>query len=140
MYLSIYLSIYLSTYLSIYPSTYLPTYLPTYQPTYLSIYLSTYLSIHLPTYIPTYLSIHPSIHPSIYLSIYGSTALVDLGCYFSFLIYSQLVGLLGRGISPSKGCCLHTERHKQNKRAQTSMPRVGLEPTIPVFERAKTVH
>jgi hypothetical protein len=28
----------------------------------------------------------------------------------------------------------------QNKRTQTSMPRVGFEPTIPVFERAKTVH
>jgi hypothetical protein len=28
----------------------------------------------------------------------------------------------------------------QNKRTQTSMPRVGFEPTIPVFKRAKTVH
>jgi hypothetical protein len=28
----------------------------------------------------------------------------------------------------------------QNKRTQTSMPRVEFEPTIPVFERAKTVH
>jgi hypothetical protein len=28
----------------------------------------------------------------------------------------------------------------QNQHIQTSMPRVGLEPTIPVFERAKTVH
>jgi hypothetical protein len=28
----------------------------------------------------------------------------------------------------------------QNKRRQTSMPRVGFEPTIPVFERAKTLH
>jgi hypothetical protein len=28
----------------------------------------------------------------------------------------------------------------QNKRTQTSMPLVGFEPTIPVFERAKTVH
>jgi hypothetical protein len=27
----------------------------------------------------------------------------------------------------------------QNKRTKTFMPRVGLEPTIPVFERAKTV-
>jgi hypothetical protein len=29
---------------------------------------------------------------------------------------------------------------RQNRRTQTSMPRVGFEPTIPVFERAKTVH
>jgi hypothetical protein len=28
----------------------------------------------------------------------------------------------------------------QNKRIQTSMPRVGFESTIPVFEHAKTVH
>jgi hypothetical protein len=37
---------------------------------------------------------------------------------------------------------LHTHRttQKQNKRTQTSIPLVGFEPTIPVFERAKTVH
>jgi hypothetical protein len=28
----------------------------------------------------------------------------------------------------------------QNKRIQTSTPRVGFEPTTPVFERAKTAH
>jgi hypothetical protein len=28
----------------------------------------------------------------------------------------------------------------QNKSKQTSMPLVGFEPTIPVFDRAKTVH
>jgi hypothetical protein len=28
----------------------------------------------------------------------------------------------------------------QNKRTQTYMPLVGFEPTVPVFERAKTVH
>jgi hypothetical protein len=46
------------------------------------------------------------------LSLYGSTALIDLDCFFSFLIHSQSVGLLGRGISPSQGRYLHTERHK----------------------------
>jgi hypothetical protein len=30
--------------------------------------------------------------------------------------------------------------YTQNKHGQTSMPRVELEPTIPVFERAKTVY
>jgi hypothetical protein len=37
---------------------------------------------------------------------------------------------------------LPTRRTTQirNKRTQTSMPRVGFEPTTPVFERAKTVH
>jgi hypothetical protein len=48
----------------------------------------------------------------IYLSIYGSIALVGLGGFFSFLIYTQLVGPLGREISSSQGRCLHTEQHK----------------------------
>jgi hypothetical protein len=34
----------------------------------------------------------------------------------------------------------HIEQHKQNKRTQTSMSRVGYELTIPVLERAKTVY
>jgi hypothetical protein len=32
----------------------------------------------------------------------------------------------------------HRTTQTQNKRTRTSMPRVGSEPTIPVFERAKT--
>jgi hypothetical protein len=39
-----------------------------------------------------------------------------------------------------QGRYLHTGQHKQNKRTQVFMPRVEFEPTIPVFERAKTVH
>jgi hypothetical protein len=46
---------------------------------------------------------------------YGSTALVDLGRFFSSLILYTV------GRTPS-------------------MPRVGFEPTIPAFERPKTVH
>jgi hypothetical protein len=34
----------------------------------------------------------------------------------------------------------HRTTQTQNKRTQTTMPRVGFEPTIPVFERAKAVH
>jgi hypothetical protein len=77
-----------------------------------------------------------------YLFIYGCTVLVDLGRFFSFLIYTQSVGLLGRGISPSQGNYLHREQHKHriNAHRHTPMPRVGFEPTILVFERAKTVH
>jgi hypothetical protein len=84
--------------------------------------------------------IYLSIYLPIYLSIYGSTALVDLGSFFIFLISTQSVRLLGRGISPSHSRYLHTEQHKQNKRTLTSMPRVGFEPTTPVFERAKTFY
>jgi hypothetical protein len=38
---------------------------------------------------------------------------------------------------PSQGRYL-TQKHIKHK--QTSMPRVGFKPTIPAFERAKTVH
>jgi hypothetical protein len=63
--------------------------------------------------------------------------LLDIGRYFSYLIYTHLVGLLRRGISLSQGLYLHTE---QNKHTHTSKPRVGLKPTTLVFKRAKTVH
>jgi hypothetical protein len=75
---------------------------------------------------------------SIYLSIYGFTALVDLGRFFSFLIYTQSLGLFGRGFSPSQGRYLHTDQHKHRIKTQTFMPRVRFEPTIRVLELAKT--
>jgi hypothetical protein len=54
-----------------------------------------------------------------------------------FLNLRHSVGILGRVISPSQGCYL---TQTQNKHKQTFMPRVGFEPTIPTFEREKTVH
>jgi hypothetical protein len=54
-----------------------------------------------------------------------------------FLNAKHSVGLLERVISPSQGRHL---TQTQNRRKQTSMPRVRFEPTIPAFERAKTVH
>jgi hypothetical protein len=60
---------------------------------------------------------------------------------FQFLdLFTQSVGLLGRGIRPSQGRYLHRTTQTQNKLTQTSMPEVGFEPTIPVFKRTKTVH
>jgi hypothetical protein len=44
---------------------------------------------------------------------------------FSFLIYTQSVGLPGRGISPSQGRYLHTEQHQYRINAQTSHPCLG---------------
>jgi hypothetical protein len=103
-----------------------------------SIYLSIYLFIYLSIYLFAYLSIYHSI----YLWLYSP--LLDLGRFFSFLDYTQRVGPLGPGISPSQGLYLYTEQHKraqaQNKRKQTSLPWTGIEHTIPAFERAKTVH
>jgi hypothetical protein len=54
------------------------------------------------------------------LSIYGSTVLLlDHGRFFSLLIYTQSVGLLGLGISPSEGRYLHSEQHKHRINAHT---------------------
>jgi hypothetical protein len=60
---------------------------------------------------------------------------VDLDRFFSFLIYTQSVGLLDGGSARRKAAT-----YTQNKRTQTSIPQVGFEPKIPMFERAKTVH
>jgi hypothetical protein len=51
--------------------------------------------------------IHPFIHQWPYIRLLGP------GLYFSFvIIFTQTVGLLGRGISPSQGLYLHTGQHK----------------------------
>jgi hypothetical protein len=58
---------------------------------------------------------------------------------FQFLdLFTQLVRLLGRRISQSQGT--HRTAQMQNKRTRTSMPQDGFEPTITMFEQAKTVH
>jgi hypothetical protein len=66
---------------------------------------------------------------------------MDLGRLFSFLINTHSVALLGRGDQPlARPLPSHRTTQIQNERTQTSIPRVGFEPTTPVFERAKTVH
>jgi hypothetical protein len=52
--------------------------------------------------------------------------------------YTELVVLFGLGIYSFQGLYLRTEKHK-HKRRQISIPRVGFERTIPVFERTKAV-
>jgi hypothetical protein len=42
--------------------------------------------------------------------------------------------------SARRKAATYTGQHKQNKRRQTSVPRVGFEPTIPVFHRTMTFH
>jgi hypothetical protein len=71
------------------------------------------------------------------ISIYGFTALVDIGRFFSFLIHTQSVGLLDQPVIRSLPT--HRTTQTQNKRKQTLMHRVGFEPTISVFQRAKAV-
>jgi hypothetical protein len=50
--------------------------------------------------------------------------------------WDSLSGLLAL----SRGCYLHRTTQTQKKPRQTCIPRVGFEPMIPVFERAKTFH
>jgi hypothetical protein len=133
--LSIYLSIYVSSYLSIYLSIFVSIYLSICLFIYLS--LSIYLRIYRSVYLSSYLSIYPSIHPS----IHGSTFLsLDLGRFFSFLILYRGGRTPWMGISSYQGRYLHTEQYRHNKRTHISMPRVGFDPMIPVFERAKAIH
>jgi hypothetical protein len=56
-----------------------------------------------------------SVYLSIYLRLYSP--LLEFDRFFSFLIFTQSVGLLGREISPSRGLCLHTGLHKRRLKA-----------------------
>jgi hypothetical protein len=83
------------------------------------------------------LTLSPSPSPS----PYGSTILVDLGHFLSFLILYTVGRTPWMGDQPVARS-LSTSRTTQTriKSIETSMTRVGFEPTIPVVERAKTVH
>jgi hypothetical protein len=83
-----------------------------------------------------FLSIYLSLYLSIYLSIYGSPVLF-VGPWLLF----QFLNLYTIGRTPWTGDQPVTRPlPTHSKNADTSMSRVGFEPTIPVFERAKTVH
>jgi hypothetical protein len=72
-----------------------------------------------------------------YICFFPPMALQPFGPWpvFSFLIL-YIIGTTPRtGDQPSQDRYLHTEQSKQ-----TSMPRVGFKPTIPVFGRTKTVY
>jgi hypothetical protein len=61
--------------------------------------------------------------------------------FFSFLILYTVGGIpWTRDQSVARPLPTRRTTQAKNKRTQTSMPRVGIEPTIPVVERANTVH
>jgi hypothetical protein len=69
------------------------------------------------------------------LFYYGSTALCWALAAFQFL------NLCTASRTPWTGpLSTHRTTQTQNKRRQISIPRMGFEPTIPAFQRAKTVH
>jgi hypothetical protein len=154
---------YLPTY---YPPTHLPTYPPVYPPTYLAACLPTHPPTYLAACLPAYLSLRPSVRPSIYptthppidrsihpsthlpiypptyLPTYGSTALCwDLGHFFSFLIFYTVCRSPWKGDQPvARPLLAHRTAKTQNKRIQTSVPRVGFKLMIPLFEWGKISH
>jgi hypothetical protein len=74
-------------------------------------------------------------------SLYGSVVLLCLGHFFSFLIlYTVCRTPMTRYHPNARPLPTNRTTQTQNKRTQTSMPRVGFERTIPVFKRAKTVN
>jgi hypothetical protein len=61
--------------------------------------------------------------------------------FFSFLILYTVGRTPCTGDQPvARSLPIHKITQTQNKRTQTSMPRVGFEPTTTVFERTKTVY
>jgi hypothetical protein len=80
-----------------------------------------------------------SVYLSIYLRFYSP--LLNLDRFFSFLnfLHSRYDSLAGDQ-TVAKPLPAHRTAQIQNKGTQTTMPQVSFEPTIPVFERAKTVH
>jgi hypothetical protein len=67
--------------------------------------------------------------------------LLDLGRFFNFLILYTVGRTPWTGDQPiARPLPTYRTTQTQNKRKQTFMPWVGLEPTIPAFGRTKTVH
>jgi hypothetical protein len=108
-----------------------------------SIQSSIYLSVCLSIYLSVCLSMYPSICLSVCLSVclLLCRPLLGLGRFFGFFIFYKVDRTPWTGDqSVARPLPVHRTTQTQNKRTQTSMPRVGFERTIPVFERAKTVH
>jgi hypothetical protein len=81
-----------------------------------------------------------SLSLSLALSLWLYSPL-DLGRFFSFLIVNIVSRTPWTGDQPvTRPLPTHRTTQTQNKRKQTSMPRVGFEPMIPVFERTKTIN
>jgi hypothetical protein len=88
-------------------------------------------------YLSICLSVCLSVCLSIYLWLYSPCGPWSL---FQFLTLYTIGRTPLTGFQPvARPLSTHRTTWTQNKRTQTSMPRVGFESTTPVFERAKTV-
>jgi hypothetical protein len=79
---------------------------------------------------------HSSSFVQSHFFLYGFIALADLDCFFRFF----QSGNPSTGDQPVARPLPTHRTQKQNKRKQTTMPRVEFEPMTPVLERAKMVH
>jgi hypothetical protein len=77
--------------------------------------------------------------PNIYLSIFPAAPTWSIGHPLNTLFQFSFLILRRQSVWLSQGLYLHRTTQTQNKRKETSMPWVGFEPTVPAFERAKTV-
>jgi uncharacterized protein (DUF58 family) len=112
---------------------------PTYA--YITWYTGTETFLFAFTLIPAMYFLTIALIKSIYVSIYGSTALCWTLAAFSFLIVYMVCRTTWTGDQPvARPLPTHRTPQTQNKRTQTSMPRVRFEPTMSVFEQAKRVH
>jgi hypothetical protein len=91
----------------------------------------------LPSIRPSNQSIRPSVQPSVRPWLYNPCGSWPL---FQFRSLCTLGRLLGWGSAVARPLITHRTTQTQNECTQISVPQVGFEPTIPVFERAKTVH
>jgi hypothetical protein len=85
------------------------------------------LALHIPTF-------------CVYILIWLYSPLLDLGRFFSFLIFYTICRTHWMGDQPvAKPPPAHWTAQTRNKRTETSVPWVGFEPMIPVFEQAKSL-
>jgi hypothetical protein len=83
---------------------------------------------------------YTSIHHTSSFFLYGSRALWTLAAFSVSNLYTvdRTPWMWHQPVA--RPLPTHRATETQNERTQTSMPWVGFKPTIPVFERAKTVH
>jgi hypothetical protein len=82
-----------------------------------------------------------SLCDSLFIHQWLYNPLLGPGPFFSFIILHIVGRTLWTGDQPiARPLPTHRTAQTQNKRTQTSMPRMGFKPTNQAFERAKTVH
>jgi hypothetical protein len=91
-------------------------------------------TVSLSIYLSVCLSVCPSVRPSVCLSI----AVQPMRTLAALYTVGRTAWTGDQSVA--RPLPAHRTTQTRNKRTETSMPRVGLEPTIPVFKRANTVH